>query len=90
MTIAEHTAGFPECHCHLAHTRLANGDRPDAGHDFALRKMAVADDPPETDARLRTIMNELPSMTSSETASLQCGEIMMRHLEEPFDAEAGY
>ena len=28
---------------------------------------------PETDNRLRAIMNELPPMTLSETASLQCG-----------------
>ena len=33
---------------------------------------------PETDIWLRTIMNELPPMTSPETASLQCGQ-MMRH-----------
>src|SRR5438046_8642444 len=26
----------------VAHTRLANGDRADAGHDLAFRKMAVA------------------------------------------------
>ena len=26
----------------VAHTRLANGDWPDAGHDLALRKMAMA------------------------------------------------
>jgi hypothetical protein len=31
---------------------------------------------PETDTRLRTIMNELPPMTSPETASLDCGEMM--------------
>ena len=43
---------------------------------------------PETDTRLRTIMNGLPPMTSLETASLQCGE-MMRHAEEPSDAVAG-
>src|ERR1700751_4671349 len=29
----------------VAYPRLANGDRPYAGHDLALRKMAVADDP---------------------------------------------
>src|SRR5216684_4320936 len=28
----------------VAHTRLANRDQPDAGHDLALRKMAVAHD----------------------------------------------
>ena len=43
---------------------------------------------PETDTRLRTIMNELPPITSSETASPQCGE-MMRHAQEPADAVAG-
>ena len=43
---------------------------------------------PETDTRLRTIMNELPPMTSPETASLQCVEVM-RHAEEPSDAAAG-
>ena len=30
---------------------------------------------PETDTRLRTIMNELPPMTSPETAPLQSGEM---------------
>ena len=29
----------------VAHTRLANGDEPNAGHDLAFRKMAVAHDP---------------------------------------------
>ena len=43
---------------------------------------------PETDIRLQTLMNELPPMTSPDTASLWCGE-MMRHAEEPSDAEAG-
>src|ERR1700751_577994 len=43
---------------------------------------------PETDTRLRTIMNELPPMTSPETASLQCGE-KMRDVEEPSNAVAG-
>jgi hypothetical protein len=33
-------------------------------------------------------MNELPPMTSPETASLQCGE-KMRDIEEPSDAVAG-
>jgi len=28
----------------VAHTRLANGDWPDAGHDLAFRKMAMAHD----------------------------------------------
>ena len=42
----------------------------------------------ETDTRLRTIMNELPPMTSPETAPLQCGELM-RHAEEPSDTVAG-
>src|SRR5438128_1914737 len=28
----------------VAHTRLANADRADAGHDLAFRKMAVAND----------------------------------------------
>jgi predicted esterase len=39
---------------------------------------------PQTDTRLRTIMNDLPPMTSPETVSLQCGE-MMRNAEEPSD-----
>ena len=43
---------------------------------------------PETDARLRTVMNELPPMTSPERASPECGE-MMRHADEPSDAVAG-
>jgi hypothetical protein len=37
---------------------------------------------PETDTRLRTIVDELPPMTSPETASLRRGE-MMRHVETP-------
>jgi hypothetical protein len=32
---------------------------------------------PETDTRLRTIMNELRPMTSRETASLQCIEMTL-------------
>jgi proline iminopeptidase len=44
---------------------------------------------PETDTRLRTIMNELPRMTSSEATALQCVEMMMRHPEEPSDDVAG-
>ena len=43
---------------------------------------------PETDTRLRTIMNELPPVISPETVSLQCVE-MMRHAEELSDAIAG-
>ena len=43
---------------------------------------------PETDTRLRTIMEDLPPITPPETASLRCGE-MMRHVEEPSDAVAG-
>ena len=42
----------------------------------------------ETDTRLQTIVNELPPMTSPETASLRCGE-MMRHAKEPSDILAG-
>jgi hypothetical protein len=38
---------------------------------------------PESDTRLRTIMNELPPMTSPETASLRCGEMMRRPKEPP-------
>jgi hypothetical protein len=37
---------------------------------------------PETDTRLRTIMYELPPMTSPEGASRQCGE-MIRYADEP-------
>src|SRR5205823_5194214 len=44
---------------------------------------------PETDTRLRTIMNELPRMTSPETALLQSGE-MMRHAEKPSDAVGNF
>src|SRR5271163_599778 len=43
---------------------------------------------PETDTRLRMIMNELPAMASRETASLQCIE-MTRHAEEPSDPVSG-
>jgi hypothetical protein len=42
---------------------------------------------PETDTRLRTIMNELPPMTSPETASLQCGEMMRPSTEGARPAE---
>jgi hypothetical protein len=42
----------------------------------------------ETDIRLRTIINELPPMTSPETGLLQCAE-MTRYAEEPSDAVAG-
>src|SRR5205085_9338257 len=52
----------------VAHTRLANGDRPDAGHDLALRKMAVADDPLLARLGLQIGMPCGKSATSASTA----------------------
>jgi hypothetical protein len=63
----------------------------DAGNDavnYFITTAGHSSFEPETDTRLRTIMNELPPMTSRETASLQCIE-MTRHAEEPSDAVAG-
>ena len=47
----------------------------DAGNNavnYFITTAAHSSFEPETDTRLRTIMNELPPMTSRETASLQC------------------
>ena len=37
-------SGSAACRLAIAHARLADGDRTDAGHHLALRQMAVADD----------------------------------------------
>ena len=39
-------SGSPAAAPTVAHARLANGDRPDAGHDLALGQMAVTHDAP--------------------------------------------
>src|SRR5246500_2468599 len=62
------------CHLYQAET-LARALR-DAGNNAVTYSITTAGHSslePETDTRLRTIMNELPPMTSPETASLQCG-----------------
>ena len=38
--------GSSACGLTVAYTRLANGDRTDAGHDLALRQMAMPHDAP--------------------------------------------
>jgi proline iminopeptidase len=76
--------------CHLYQAEALVGALRDAGNNavnYFITTAGHSSFEPETDTRLRTIMNELPPMTSPETASLQCGE--MRHAEEPPDAVAG-
>ena len=77
--------------CHLYQAEALVRALRDAGNNavnYFITTAGHSSFEPETDTRLRTIMNELPPMTSPETASLQCGE-MMRHAEEPSDAVAG-
>ena len=77
--------------CHLYQAEALVRALRDAGNNAVSYFIATAGHSsfePETDTRLRTIMNELPPMTSPETASLQRGEAM-RHAEEPPDVEAG-
>jgi proline iminopeptidase len=77
--------------CHLYQAEALVRALHDAGNNavnYFITTAGHSSFEPETDTRLRMIMNELPPMTSSETASLQCGE-MVRHAEEPSDAVAG-
>jgi proline iminopeptidase len=77
--------------CHLYQAEALVRALRDAGNNavnYLITTAGHSSFEPETDTRLRTIMTELPPMTSPETASLQCGE-MMRHAEEPSDAVAG-
>jgi len=77
--------------CHLYQAEALVRALRDAGNNAVNYFIATAGHSsfePEIDTRLRTIMNELPPMTSPETASLQRGEAM-RHAEEPPDVEAG-
>jgi proline iminopeptidase len=74
--------------CHLYQAEALVRALRDAGNtavNYFITTAGHSSFEPETDTRLRTIMNELPLMTSPETASLQCGE-MMRYFEEPSDA----
>ena len=77
--------------CHLYQAEALVRALRDAGNNTVSYFIATAGHSsfePETDTRLRTIMNELPPMTSPEMALLQRGEAM-RHAEEPSDAETG-
>jgi hypothetical protein len=77
--------------CHLYQAEALVRALRDAGNDAIKYYITTAGHSslePESDTRLRTIMNELPPMTSPETASLRCGE-PMRHAEAPSDAIAG-
>ena len=78
--------------CHLYQAEALVRALRDAGNNavsYFITTAGHSSFEPETDTRLRTILNELPPMTSPETASLQCGEMMMRHPEEPSDAITG-
>jgi proline iminopeptidase len=77
--------------CHLYQAEALVRALRDAGNTavhYFITTAGYSSFEPETDTRLRTIMNELPPMTPPETASLECGEIV-RHAEEPSDAVAG-
>ena len=77
--------------CHLYQAEALVRALRDAGNNavsYFITTAGHSSFEPETDIRLQTILNELPPMTSPDTASLWCGE-MMRHAEEPSDAEAG-
>ena len=77
--------------CHLYQAEALVRALHDAGNhavNYFITAAGHSSFEPETDTRLRTIMNELPPMTSPETASLQCGE-KMRDVGQPSDAVAG-
>ena len=77
--------------CHLYQAEALGRALRDAGNsavNYLITTAGHSSFEPETDTRLRTLMNELPPMTSPETAFLQRGE-MMRHAEEPCDAVTG-
>jgi predicted esterase len=77
--------------CHLYQAEALVRALRDAGNNainYFITTAGHSSLEPESDTRLRTIMNELRPMTSPETASLRCGE-MMRHAEAPSDAIAG-
>ncbi|MBV8574333.1 MAG: hypothetical protein JOZ58_04745 [Acetobacteraceae bacterium] len=76
--------------CHLYQAEALVRALRDAGNNtvsYFITTAGHSSFDPEIDARLRTIMNELPPMTSHETVSPQCTE-MMRHVEEPSNAVA--
>ena len=77
--------------CHLYQAEALVRALRDAGNNavsYFITTAGHSSFEPEIDTRLRTIMNELPPMTSPEMALLQRGEAM-RHAEEPSDAETG-
>jgi proline iminopeptidase len=60
--------------CHLYQAEALVRALRDAGNNavgYFITTAGHSSFEPETDARLRTIINELPPMTSSETAALQ-------------------
>src|SRR5437868_13781409 len=76
--------------CHLYQAEALVRALRDAGNNavsYFITTAGHSSFEPETDIRLRTILNELPPMTSPATASPWCGE-MMRHAEEPSRAGA--
>ena len=78
--------------CHLYQAEALVRALRDAGNNavnYFITTAGHSSFEPETDTRLRTIMNELPPMTSPETTLLQSGE-MMRHAEKPFDAVGNF
>ena len=77
--------------CHLYQAEALVRALRDAGNNainYFITTARHSSLEPDSDTRLRTIMNELPPMTSPETASLRRGE-MMRPAEAPSDAIAG-
>jgi proline iminopeptidase len=77
--------------CHLYQAEALVRALRDAGNNainYFITTAGHSSLEPESDTRLRTIMNELPPMTSPETASLRCGETI-RHADAPSDAIAG-
>jgi hypothetical protein len=64
--------------CHLYQAEASVWALRDTGNNAAnyfIKTAGHSSFEAETDTRLRMIMNELPPMTSPETAPLQCGEI---------------
>jgi len=78
--------------CHLYQAEALVRALRDAGNNavnYFITTAGHSSFEPETDTRLRTIMNELPPMISPEAALLQSGE-MMRHAEKPSDAVGNF
>jgi hypothetical protein len=67
--------------CHLYQAEALVRALRDAGNNavnYLITTAGHSSFEPETDTRLPMIMNELPPMTSPETASIQCGEMSNR------------